>query len=128
MKNKSSIIFKNENHKIQYFEILSKMNCTDSYHRSAAYLITLAELVPNDVFNFKDDHIILDGLNKSWQTSSTQRTTRLMYNLWNGWAYENKNAKANSIASPLYSVESIFCDYEYAPYFCEAIRIRFDWD
>ena len=128
MKNKSNIIFKNENHKMQYCEILSKMNCTDSYHRSAAYLIALAELVPTDVFHFENDHIITEGLHKSWQTNSTQRATRLMFNLWNSWAYEDKNAKANSIASPLYSVESIFCDYEYAPYFYEAIRIRFDWD
>ena len=128
MKNKSNIIFKNENHKMQYCEILSKMNCTDSYHRSAAYLIALAELVPTDVFHFENDHIITEGLHKSWQTTSTQRVTRLMFNLWNGWAYEDKNAKTNTIASPLYSVEGIFCDYEYAPYFCEAIRIRFDWD
>ena len=128
MKTKSTINFKDKTHEMQYSEILAKMKNPDCYPRSAAYLIALAKLVPDDVFDFEDDHILLDGLSKSWQTTSKQRATRLLFNLWNGWAYENKNAKANAIASSLYSVESIFCDYEYAPYFYEAIRIRFDWD
>jgi len=128
MKIKSYINFKDKNHEIRYFEILSKMKYTDCYHRSAAYLIALANLVPNDVFNFEEDLIIPDGLTKGWQTSSTLRATRLMLNLWNGWAHEDETTETNTTASPLYTVYNIFYDYEYAPYFYEAIRIRFEWN
>ena len=128
MKMKSYINFKNKNHEIRYFEILSKMKSTDCHHRAVAYLIALANLVPNDVFNFEDDVILPNGLSKGWQTSSTLRATRLMFNLWNGWAYEYEPTKTDKSVSSLYSVYNLFHDYEYAPYFYEAVRISFEWD
>lgn len=123
-----NITFYNENHEQQYLVILERMQNNDCYHRSAAYLMALAQLVPDDVFNFEEDCIKPEGLNCHWQTTSSLRATCLMFNLWNGYVYEDKNAKANAIASPLYAVHNIFCDYEYAPYFYEAICIRFEWN
>ena len=118
--------FQDENHEQRYHAIMAKMRRDDPYHQSAAYLMALANLVPGDVFDFADDSIKQEGIFCGWQTSSSRRTTRLMFNLWNGWAYNED--QDDPTPSTDYSVANIFCDYEYAPYFFEAIRIRFEWD
>jgi len=123
-----NVTFYDENHEQQYHAILERMQNSDCYHQTAAYLMALAQLVPDDVFNFENDCIKTEGLNCSWQTTSSLRATRLMFNLWNGYVYEDKHAKANAIVSPLYAVHNIFCDSEYAPYFFNAICIRFEWN
>lgn len=123
--------FHSEKHEQQYHALLSKMKRNDPYHRSAAYLMALADLVPSDVFDFEEDGIRHEGIFAGWQTSSSRRTTRLMFNLWNGWAYNEEfdpDHLENLTASTDYAVDNIFCDYEYAPFFYEAIRIRFEWD
>ncbi len=48
-----------------------------------------------------------------------------MFNLWNGWAYDEDDLDKR-IPSIDYAVDNIFCEAEYAPYFYEAIRIRFE--
>ena len=45
-----------------------------------------------------------------------------MFNLWNGSASDSDEEILNS---SLYSVEEIFSNAEYAPYFYEAVKIRF---
>lgn len=118
--------FANEYHKQKYLSLMNKMKRDDPYHRSAAYLMALADLVPADVFDFEEDVIKQEGIFKGWQTSSSRRATRLMYNLWNGWACEEADVYEHKPSTD-YAVDNIFCDYEYAPYFYEAIRIRFEW-
>ena len=118
--------FKNTDHKERYEKILARMKKQDPYHKSAAYLMALAELVPSDVFDFENDFIRHEGLYKAWQTGSSRKATRLMFNLWNG-CYEDKAADKPEETSYYYAVDEIFCNHEYAPYFYEAIRIRFEW-
>lgn len=118
--------FQNNDHKERYEKILARMKKQDPYHKSAAYLMALAHLVPSDVFDFETDGIKQSGVFAGWQTSSSRRATRLMFNLWNGWAHEEANLE-DWTPSTDYAVDNIFCDYEYAPYFYEAIRIRFEW-
>lgn len=118
--------FKNDEHKERYGKILERMRRDDAYHRSAAYLMALAELVPNDVFDFENDCIRHEGLYKAWQTHSSRKATRLMFNLWNG-CYEDHAADEPEKTSSYYAVDEIFSNYEYAPYFYEAVRIRFEW-
>ena len=102
------------------------MKSQDAYHKSAAYLMALAHSVPNDVFDFEDDCIRHEGLYKGWQTGSSRKATRLMFSLWNG-CYEDHAADEPKETSAYYTVDEIFCNYEYAPYFYEAVRIRFEW-
>lgn len=117
--------FKNSDHEQRFLQLLSRMRSRDAYHRSAAYLMALADLVPTDVFDFEEDVIKHAGIFAGWQTSSSRRATRLMFNLWNGFAYNEANPE-EFIPSMEYAVDNIFCDGEYAPYFYEAIRIRFE--
>lgn len=65
------------------------------------------------------------ALQHGWQTGTSYKTTRLLMNLWNGWRYDSytDDPEENS-ASADYVVDEIFtCSY--APYYWEAIRLRF---
>ena len=119
--------FKNRLHVEKFYEILSRMRHNDVYHLSAAYLMALADLYPEDVFDFENDWIRHEGLYKGWQTSSSRRATRLMYCLWNG---TNMDRAADEPArTACYdAVDNIMDNYEYFPWFIEAIKIRFGWD
>lgn len=116
--------FEDKYHEQRYYKLLSRMKKNDCYHKAAVYLMALADLVPEDVFDFDADRVKHDGVFKGWQTSSTVKTTRLMYNLWNGWAYDEDNP---DVVSRDYSVYFLFDNYQYAPYFYEAIRIGNGW-
>lgn len=118
--------FYSENHRQRYHNLLNRMRSKDAYHKSAAYLMALANLVPTDVFDFEEDGIVHEGIYKAWQTSSSRMATRLMFNLWNG-TYKDLAADKPEDTCSYYTVEGIFYNYEYAPYFLEAIKIRFEW-
>lgn len=120
------IKFRDTRHRDQFIVLIKRMGNQDCYHQSIAYLMSLADMVPEDVYDFDLHHIKHDGIFAAWQTSSSRRATRLMYNLWNGWAYDEDNPDKR-IPSIDYAVDNIFCNYEFAPYFYEAIRIRFKW-
>ena len=120
------IKFQNPAHRERFYVLLDRMASTDCYHVSAAYLMALANLVPDDVFDFANDKIRQSGLFAAWQTSSSMKATRLMFNLWNGWAYEETlTSDTSPTPSVAYAVDNIFCNLEYAPYFWEAVRLRF---
>ena len=123
-----TIKFQNNAHRDRFCALLVRMKCRDCYHIAAAYLMALADLVPTDVFDFSDDKICPNGIFAPWQTASTLKATRLMFNLWNGWAFEEDFVIGDSlIASTDYTVNSIFCNSEYAPYFWVAVRLRFGY-
>lgn len=118
--------FRNEEHKQRFLQLLAQMKRQDAYHRSAAYLMALVPMVANDVFDFEEDAIKHEGLYAGWQTGSSRKATRLMFSLWNG-CYQDHAADNPEETSCYYTVDEIFCNYEYAPWFFEAVRIRFEW-
>jgi len=123
------IKFQNQCHYKKFHALLARMKSSDCYHSSAAYLMALANLVPEDVFDFTNDIIRQSGVYAPWQTSSSLKATRLMFNLWNDWAYDEDFIPGdNLIPSVNYAVGYIFDNWEYAPYFIEAIRLRFGYD
>ena len=80
--------FKNDEHEERYYAVLAKMKSTDCYHRAVAYLFTLDRDCArhiDDVFDFRGDAINTDGLHSGWQTGTSVQTTRLAFNLWNGF-------------------------------------------
>lgn len=119
--------FRDDTHKRLYNEFLSRLAWVECYQRAACYLMALdTELRkhPEDVFNFEEGNgcIVPEGLRKGWQTGTSMRTTRLMFNLWNGYTGESDEDRDEA---RLYNVENIFCS-EYAPYYYEAVKIRFE--
>lgn len=119
--------FSSQAHDERYLSILSRMRSSDVYHRSAAYLLALADLPADAIFNFCLSHIKYKAILEGWQTSSTLKTTRLLFNLWNGISYDIAAENPEETAS-YYVVDEIFSNYEYAPWFMEAVKIRFELD
>lgn len=88
--------------------------------------MALVPMVPDDVFDFQFSYIKPEGLYAPWQTHSSCKATRLMFNLWNG-CHVDHAADCPKDTSCYYVVDEIMSNYEYFPWFVEAIRIRFEW-
>lgn len=124
--------FSDDRHEAKYDEFCSRMKRLDEYHTSVAYLLALdvvCRVHPTDLFDFSEDIICPDALNKAWQTSTSCKTTRLMFNLWNGYCSDgetgnDKDGYEVELPSKNYAVDNIF-SCTYAPYYFEAIRLRF---
>ena len=108
----------NSKHEKAFYSLLSRMKKTDRYHSALAYLLTLDNVCRvhiSDLFDIEEDIILFAGLEKSWQTGTSLRTTRLAFNLWSTYVDDNPR---NS------TPDEIFC-CSYAPYYFEAILLRY---
>ena len=115
----AEIKFTSKEHENFYKEMIQKSGNSDSYHRAFFYCIGISDPGRRNVkrvFDFEQDRIIPEGLHEGWQTGGTVRLTRLAFNLWNGYVEQGEE----SMSSPY----EIF-DCNYAPYFYEAIRLRY---
>lgn len=116
------MLFKNEEHKEYYekFKLRASINNSDTERKSLFYLLALLPDTRNninDLYNFKENMIKLEGINKSWQTGASTKITKLAFNLYNGWKGED-----GEDYSPLYLFSVADDNREYL---LEAIRIRF---
>lgn len=114
-----NIRFSSKEHRAFYAEMLIKTRNDDSYHRAFFYAMGICEETRRNIhtlFDFKNGGIDPDGLSAPWQTGSTRRLCRLAFNLWNGWTEEGKEQ---------YSSPYELFDCGFAPYFFEAIRLRY---
>ena len=121
------MIFRDNDHKESFEKIMQRMKHNSPYHRSAAYLMALANMPADEVFNFTFGCIRHEGLFAPWQTSSSRHATRLMFNLWNG-CHQDHASDDPDASSGYYAVDEIFSNREYAPWFYEAVKIRFEMD
>ena len=117
------IKFRDNIHKERYYDMISNMQNRDSYHRAVAYLFSLDDRCYehlSSIFDYSESRsgrikpdTAYDG---RWHNSTSLKTLRLAYNLWNGCV---ESGEEN-----LYSPTEIFrCDL--APYYMEAIKLRF---
>ena len=114
--------FKDEEHEQAYATLLKRMDSDepDVYCLALAYLLTLDVVCRehlSDLYDFEDSCICPDAIGAEWQTGTSLKTTRLAFNLFNGgtaWTEEPER---------LAPAEIFCCDY--APYYWEAIEIRF---
>ena len=129
------IEFYDDEHERSFQTICKKMKCLECYQLSMAYLLALDIVLREhieDVFDFEENCIRPDALHKGWQTGTSRRTIRLAFNLWNGYAYEgetyiDKDGYENDLPSTNYTPAEIFCcNCNYAPYYWQAIQIRFE--
>ena len=123
-KPETQIIFRDDRHKKLYRDFCGRMECLDCYHRSLAYLLALDSVLREKsefVFDFENDGVIFDALYSGFQTVISMKTTRLAFNLWNGCCYDI--AEKSEV---FYTPEQIFSFREYAPYYWQAIKIRFE--
>ena len=118
------MIFIDDKHKEAFYRILDKMylNYSDPERIALAYLLSLNEDCRNhikDLYDFEERVILPEGLNEEWQTHTSIKTTRLAFNLYNGYSYDEQEE-----ASEYYTPVHLFA-CSYAPYFWEAIKIRY---
>lgn len=109
----------------------------DGYHLSAAYLIGVDNAIREhyaDVFDFSECCIIPDGLHKAWQTGTSKRTTRLLFNLWDGTCSDGEQYKGaegymEDLPSRYFCPDAIF-SCELGGYYWQAVKLRFRglWD
>lgn len=115
--------FYNKEHQ-NYFNEMSQKKMLDVYNKAIVYLLGLTEETRKntaDIYNIEKGEINIEGLEKAWQTGTTSIICRLAFNLFNGYHGDMEEESTRN-----YTPESIFCRKELAPYFYEAIKIRFD--
>lgn len=116
----AGIRFRNEIHRDFFLSMTNMLGSYGSvYHSAFFYLIGLCDttrLHYADLYDFAANEIRLDGFYAGWQTGSTTRLTLLAFNLFNGWAEGGQEIKS----TPYYLFD---CDL--APYFFEAIKLRY---
>ncbi len=147
-----AIKFRNKEHENRFYEIVVKMNNGDVYHTSVAYLLALDNECYRHIdslFDF-EEHLIkpygaglpllrgvraallgkrrkhpVCALNQAWQTGTSAKTTRLMFNLWCGGCedYDREKAAVKD-SSRKYTVDEIFSS-SLAIWYFEAIKLRY---
>ncbi len=78
--------------------------------------LKIPEIMLTACLIFKERLIKPGALHEGWQTGGSARLTRLAFNLWNGYVEKGEE----SLSTPY---EMFDCGY--APYFYEAIRIKY---
>ena len=114
--------FRDDSHMTAYNELMQRMGTdeNDTERAALAYLFTLDTVCRehiNDLYDFEDDCIHSIAINAEWQTGTSLKTTRLAFNLFTGgtlWTEEPERLAPS---------ELFCCDY--APYYWQAIQIRF---
>ena len=126
------MLFKNKDHEVNYNSLLQEIKRITPNHQAVAYLLALEPLCfehCHDLYDFYGGHTIPEGLDKAWHTSASRRTTRLAFNLFNGHfsdgeTYIGSDGLEEMLPSRFYT-PSAFFGCEDAPYYVEAIKIRF---
>lgn len=116
------MIFKDARHELSYKKLNTRAGVKewDKERKSLFYLLSLFEETTNqitDLYNFEENCIKIEGLNKGWQTGGTTKVTKLAFNLYNGWHGEDGE---NYSPLHLFSVSD-----DNREYMLEAVRIRF---
>jgi len=122
------MLFANKEHQDFYIEQTAFLP-QDRYHQSLVYTVGIC---PDTRRNFQSLYVARDrsinpeAINAAWQTGGSLKVTRLAFQLFTDGAptaYPD-NAPPDIKECEKYSVSDIFaCGY--APYFVEAIRLRY---
>lgn len=129
-KKEQEIQFISEAHEKFYYEKLKEVRYQDVYHKALCYCLGInvdTRKNVNRIYDFKTGCVKPECLQDGWQTSGSMRVVRMAYNLYcNGTpsVSEHENFKEQLAECRQYTVEELFC-CSYAPYFWQAIQIRY---
>ena len=126
------MLFKDNDH-FQFFALKTEGN-KDVYYQTLVYTLGICNDTRkrfDELYDEKERGIISGAINAAWQTGSSRKVTRLAFNLFTdrtptSLTYDESNNTVEEDFNECrkYSVSDIFC-CEFAPYFVEAIRIRY---
>ena len=129
--NETGIRFVNDDHRMFYVEQMEKLK-NDVYHRALVYTLGICGDTRrrfDSIYNAEDRSIDPSAIHAGWQTSGSLKVTRLAFNLFT----DGTPSVISTVSSygddglgecRKYSVSDIFC-CEFAPYFVEAVKIRY---
>lgn len=107
--------------------LLQEYGTTESYYKALVYTLGVCETTRNNfnkIFDIEKGEINIDSINEPYQTSTSAKVTRMAFSLFNGCNYDSESDIEKEQVSKNYNISDIFC-CGYAPYFYEAVKIRF---
>lgn len=122
-----TIIFKDDKQKQSFYNFVDALpsNRKDCYHISLLYCLTLNTACVehfDEIYDMNEFSIKPQCLCEPWQTGSSLRTTRMAFQLFNGFTMDCDNNELISNPSN-YTIDALF--YSDIEYYCEAIKIRY---
>lgn len=109
------------------YKKLKSLGKEDRYYKSIIYTLAMCDTTRehfSDIFDLENGEININSLSSPYQTGTSEKITRLAFNLWNGCCYDSEQDFINDNASVKYNPSELFC-CSYAPYFYQAIMIRY---
>lgn len=119
--------FVDKEHRAFYDDKMKEININDVYYKSLIYCLGISGVTRkhfNDIYNIEEKEININCLNDGWQTNSSKKVTRIAFNLFNGCCYDSENDIDDEKLSSYYNISEIF-NCNFAPYFIEAIKLRY---
>lgn len=127
---RENIVFISDAHERFYYEKLKEARNQDVYHKALCYCLGISDDARrniNSIYDFKTGCVKTECLHEGWQTSGSVRVVRMAFNLYcNGTpsVLDYEDAEECIQECKEYTVEELFC-CSYAPYFWQAIQIRY---
>ena len=109
------------------YKELQRLGKIDVYYKSIVYILGICEVTRNNfdkIFDLKKGEININSINGTYQTSTSEKVTRMAFNLWNRCNYDSEEDIEDERVSLKYNPSEIF-SCSYAPYFYEGIKIRY---
>ncbi len=131
--NTQTITFRSEKHKDFYLKYLPMCRHQDVYNKALVYCLGIDQDTRthiDSIYDFITGCVKPECLHSGWITSGSARIVRLAFNLFcNGtpsvMEYEDEGDSEQALSEcRQYTVEELFC-CGYAPYFMEAIKVRY---
>lgn len=125
-----AIIFSSEKHQNFYEKFLPQCRHQDVYHKALIYGLGISEDTRNhfhNIYDIKSGCVNPECLLEGWITSGSAKIVRMAFNLYcNGTPSTDmyRDSEEQMDEMRLYTVEDIFC-CGYAPYFWQAVQIRY---
>ena len=107
--------------------VMQKYGKTDVYYKSIVYTLGICETTRSNfdkIFSIGNGEINIDSINSAFQTGTSEKVTRMAFSLWNRCNYDSEKDRQKGKVSEYYNPSEIFC-CSYAPYFVEALKIRY---
>lgn len=124
------ILFLGEKHEAFFQDQMKRVRRNDVYHRALIYCLGISEDTRRNIdqiYDFDAGCVKPECITMGWQTSGSLRVTRLAFNLYcDGTPTVDDEMKEDAQMRECrsYCVDDIFC-CSYAPYFWQAIKIRY---
>ncbi len=109
------------------YKELQRLGKTDVYYKSIVYILGICETTRDNfdkIFDLKNGEININSINGAYQTSTSEKVTRMAFSLWNRCNYDSEEDIEDERVSLKYNPSEIF-NCSYAPYFYEGIKIRY---